>query len=148
MAERSNALMGKLTRKELSIAGAILYSCEGTRLRKNKRHKDNTYYWVIEFTNSNPALIKLFVAFLRKIIKIEESRLKGQLFIYSDLDKSKLEKFWLRVSGIARVNLNKTIILKSKNTKYKPNPNGTFKTRYHSKEAFQRLDTLIDSVLK
>lgn len=138
----------KLNNKELSIAGVILYSCEGTRLRKNKRHKGNTYYWVIEFTNSNPILIKLFLSFLRKIIKIDASRLKGELFIYRDHDRNKLEKFWSRTSGTSISNFNKTIILKMKNSRYKPNPNGTFKIRYHSKDAFQKLDRLIHNVLK
>jgi hypothetical protein len=35
--------MKEFSDKELKIIGAILYSCEGTRLRKNKRHKGNTF---------------------------------------------------------------------------------------------------------
>ncbi|RKY29823.1 MAG: hypothetical protein DRP74_08145 [Candidatus Omnitrophota bacterium] len=140
--------MNRFTNKELSIIGALLYSCEGTRLRKDKRRKNDVYYWVIEFTNSDSNLIKLFITFLRKIIKIDESRLKGQLFIYDDLNKKSLEKRWSRATGIPLVNFNKTIIFKSKNMKYRPNPNGTFKIRYHSKEAFQKLDYLVNKILK
>ena len=140
--------MKKITNKELSILGAALYSCEGTKLRRDKRRQNNVYHWVIEFTNSNPALIKYFVTFLRKIIKIDESRLKGQLFIYNDLIQKRVEKEWSVVSGIPLTNFNKTIILKSKNIKYKPNPNGTFKIRYHSKEAFRKLDSLVNKILQ
>lgn len=139
--------MTKFTKKELIIAGVILYRCEGTRLRKDKRREHNTYYWAIEFTNSDYCLVELFLEFLRKIIKIDESRLKGQLFIYDDLNRAKAEKKWSKVAGIPLRNFNKTIIFKFNNSKYKPNPNGTFKIRYHSKEAFQRLSALISKVL-
>jgi len=140
--------MSGFTKRELSIMGVILHSCEGTRLRRDKRRKDNAYYWVIEFTNSNPKLVKLFLIFLRKIIKIDELKLKGQLFIYDDLDKPELEKMWSKETGIPLNNFNKTIVLKAKNSKYKLNPNGTFKVRYHSKEAYQRLDLLVNQVLQ
>ena len=91
--------------------------------------------------------MRLFLSFLRRIIKIEESRLKGELFIYRDHEKNTLEKFWSRISGISLSRFNKTITLRAKNYKYKPNPNGTFKIRYHSKEAFQKLDSLIRNIL-
>ncbi len=136
----------KFTQRELSIIGAVLYSCEGTRLRRDKR-RSNIYYWVIEFTNSNFSLVKLFLAFLRKVIKIDETRLKGQLFIYDDLKTRILEKKWSTISGIALSNFNKTIVFKSKNIKFKPNPNGTFKVRYHSKEAFLKLKEILTRVL-
>jgi hypothetical protein len=139
--------MNKFTNKELSIAGAILYCCEGTKLRRDKRRKNDVYHWVIEFTNSNSNLIRLFLSFLRKIIKIDESRLKGQLFIYDDLDKKMLEGRWSKITGICLNNFNKTIVFRSKNFKYKPNPNGTFKIRYHSKEAFQKLRAITHRML-
>ncbi|MFH1576857.1 MAG: hypothetical protein ABID35_04895 [Candidatus Margulisiibacteriota bacterium] len=140
--------MRKFTNKELQIIGPILYSCEGTQLRKDKRRKNTTYYWVIEFTNSNPKLISLFVSFLRKIIKIDEKKLKGQLFAYKELDMAQLENYWSNISEIPQNNFNKTIILTQKNSKYKPNPNGTFKIRYHSKEAFKKLEKIANSILE
>jgi len=139
--------MKKLSNNKLSVIGSVLYSCEGTRLRRDKRRKNNVYHWVIEFTNSDSNLIKLFVEFLKRVIKIDKPRLKGQLFIYNDLSKKNLELKWSKVSGIPLTNFNKTIVLKAKNTKYKPNPNGTFKVRYHSKEAFHKLDSLIKKIL-
>jgi len=140
-------IKSKFSKKELAIIGAILYSCEGTQLRRDKR-RNNVYYWVIEFTNSNFKIIKLFVVFLKEVIHIDRSRLKGQLFIYDDVHRKELEKRWSKISGIPLVNFNKTIVFQAKNSKYRPNPNGTFKLRYHSKEAFQKLDTLIRNILE
>lgn len=88
------------------------------------------------------------MAFLRKIIKIDESRIKGQLFIYDDLNKRELENKWSKISGIPLRNFNKTIVFKSKNIKYRPSPNGTFKIRYHSKDAFQKLASLVQNILQ
>jgi len=140
--------MRHFTNKELRIIGSVLYKCEGTQLRRDKRRENATYYWVIEFTNSDPKLISLFLLFLRKIIKIDPKKLKGQLFGYGDMNIKRLEDNWSKISGIPMNNFNKTIILTQKNSKYKPNPNGTFKIRYHSKQAFKKLEKVIDSVLK
>ena len=80
------------TKKELEIIGTVLYGCEGTRLRRDKRRVNNVYHWVIEFTNTDPRLIKLFLLFMRKVLTIHEKKLKGQLFIYNDLDQDKVEE--------------------------------------------------------
>ena len=103
---------------------------------------------MIEFTNSNFYLVELFVTFLRKVIKIDELRLKGQLLIYDDLNKKELEKKWAAITNIPLSNFNKTIVFRSKNINYRPNPNGTFKIRYHNKEAFKKLDSLMNKILK
>ena len=136
----------RFSHRELSIIGAMLYLCEGTKLRKDKR-RNNVFYWVIEFTNSNYKIILLFIKFLKEILRIDKTRLKGQLFIYDDLKKEVLEKRWSRITAIPMNNFNKTIVLRAKNSKYKPNPNGTIKLRYHSKEAFKKLDVLINNIL-
>ena len=86
--------------------------------------------------------------FLRKVIKIEEARLKGQLFIYKDLDKDKIEQFWSEITRIHLTRFNKTMIFTPRGYKGKFNLRGTFKIRYHSKEAFQKLDRIIRKVLK
>jgi hypothetical protein len=131
-----------MEKESLKIAGLIAYLCEGTKLRKNKRYK-NTYYYAIEFTNSDPFLIKLFVEFLKTIIIVEESKLKCQIFIYNDLKKENLESFWSKVTGIQLNNFNKTIILRPKNMINKLNLRGTCKLRYYNKNAFLKLNELI-----
>lgn len=124
------------------MAGLIAYLCEGTKLRKNNKYK-NTYYYSIEFTNSDPVLVKLFIEFLRKIIKIDEPKLKCQIFIYNDLIKEDLEGFWSKITGIKLNNFNKTIILRPKNMTNKLNLRGTCKLRYYNKNAFLKLNELI-----
>jgi hypothetical protein len=131
-----------VNKNNLLTAGLIAYLCEGTKLRKNNKYK-NTYYYSIEFTNSDPFLIKLFVEFLRTIVIIKEPKLKCQIFIYNDLKKEDLESFWSKITGIKLSNFNKTIILKPKNMTNKLNLRGTCKLRYHDKSAFLKLNKLI-----
>ena len=134
-----------MTRKELQLAGALLYACEGTKLRRDSRYK-NTFIYAIEFTNSNPQIISLFLRFMIQELEIDIAKIKGQLFIYPDLDKKKVMQTWSHETGIPVVQFQKVIMLKAKISKFKPNPLGTFKLRYTGKEKFLKLQSIIDSV--
>ena len=131
-----------MNKTQLEFVGAALYKCEGTKLRKDKRFK-NTYYYQIEFTNSDPYLMKLFLDFLRKILKIDENKLKCELFLYQDQKMAFVEKRWKVELGLKSTNFQKTIELKTKTTLFKPNPFGTCKLRYNSKECFLKLNEII-----
>lgn len=130
----------------LRLAGLVAYLCEGTKLRKDSRYK-NTYHYVIEFTNSDPNLIKLFVDFMRQELDINETRVKCQVAVYDDLKIDEIELFWSKVTNIPLKNFNKTIIFKPKNLKNKLNLQGTCKIRYHDKQTFLRLNELITSYI-
>ena len=133
-----------MTKRELEFVGAILYKCEGTRLRKDKRHPDgNTFYYQIDFTNSDPLLINLWLEFLRKILKPKEERLRVSLHLYKDHNKNKLIAFWSSLTGIPKNQFYNTQIYCAKNPKYKPNPFGTCKIRYIDKKTYLKLDEII-----
>lgn len=134
-----------MTLKELRIAGAILYACEGTKLRKDARYK-NTYLYSIEFTNSEPRIIRLFLKFMKYTLSIDPSKIKGQLFLYPDLDQETVMKTWSMQTGIPLEQFQKIIMLKAKVSKFKPNPLGTFKVRYTNKADFLKLQSIIDDV--
>lgn len=133
--------------RDLMLAGAMIYACEGTKARKDSRY-ENRYIYAIELTNSRPETIKLFAKFLREVLVVKEERLRGQLFLYPDHNQEELIQYWSRVSGIATSQFQKVILLKQKNSKYKPNPLGTFKIRYNHKVDFFRLQDMISEVWK
>lgn len=139
------AILASMTRKQLEIAGAMLYACEGTKARRNPSWP-KSFIYAIELTNSNPKIIGLFAKFLSKILKVKHNRLRGQLFVYPDHDVNKLIAYWSEISGISVKQFQKPIILKQKNSKYKPNPLGTFKIRYNHKVDFLRLQKMIENV--
>ncbi|MDO8561512.1 MAG: hypothetical protein Q7S05_01660 [bacterium] len=136
-----------MTTKELRLAGALLYVCEGTKLRKDPRYK-NTYIYSIEFTNSDPRIIALFRRFMLEELNIKPEKIKGQLFLYPDLNQKRVMLEWSRKTNIPVRQFQKVIMLKAKVSRFKPNPLGTLKIRHSSKEKFLELQSIIDKVWK
>jgi len=134
-----------MTNKELKILGAALYACEGTKARRDYRG-ENRYIYSIELTNSDPNIIKSFSLFLRKIIKADWARVRGQFFTYPDLDEKKIKTFWSKASGVPLSQFQQSICLKEKFGKFKANPLGTFKIRYSCKTDFLKLQELINEM--
>jgi hypothetical protein len=85
------AEIGELTDREILIAGAIAYWCEGT---KTKPHRQN--YCVI-FTNSDPGLIRLFLRFL-DAAGVQRSDLVFSVYIHETADVAAAHRFWLEVA--------------------------------------------------
>jgi hypothetical protein len=131
-----------MDKMSLRISGLVAYLCEGTKLRKDNRYK-NTYLYVIEFTNSDPNLMKLFIKFMRQNLDIDENKIKCQVAIYDDINTKEIEKFWSNYLEIPICNFNKTIIFKPKNLGDKLNLRGTCKLRYYDKKTFFKLNELI-----
>lgn len=134
-----------MTRKNLIIAGAMIYACEGTKARRDFRYA-NRYIYAIELTNSRPETISLFSKFLKEIMDVDWTKVRGQLFLYPDHDKEKLIQYWAKVSSIPTSQFQQIISLTQKNSKYKPNPLGTFKIRYNNKVDFFKLQKIITGV--
>ena len=131
--------------KALTILGASLYACEGTKARRDYRSKTRLIY-SIELTNSDTRIIKSFSLFLKRIIKADWNRVKGQLFIYPDLNEKKLKSIWSNASQIPLSQFQQSIVLKEKTGKFKPNPLGTFKIRYSCKKDFLKLHEMIENL--
>ena len=131
--------------KALTILGASLYACEGTKARRDFRSKDRLIY-SIELTNSDVYIIKSFSLFLKKIIKADWGRVRGQLFLYPDLSEEKLRSTWSKASKIPLSQFQQSIVLKKKTGKFKANPLGTFKIRYSCKEDFLKLQGIIENL--
>lgn len=75
----------------MHVAGCMLYWAEGDKSR-------NT----IGFTNSDPAMIRFFVEFLRTFFDVtsENIRLKCSLFADHESRRSEIERFWLDVARL------------------------------------------------
>src|SRR3989338_6997162 len=58
--------------ERLKVAGSMLYWAEGTLKRQT-----------VDFANSNPDMIRIFLRFMRDICGINESRLRIYLYAYS-----------------------------------------------------------------
>jgi transposase len=86
------AEIGALTDRELVIAGAIAYWCEGS---KNKPHRRTDR---VIFTNSDPALIRLFLRFL-EMTGTPRTDVRFRVCIHESADIDAAQRFWLEVTG-------------------------------------------------
>ena len=75
--------------EQLRVAGTMLYLAEGAKRQG-----------AVDFTNSDPRLITLFLAFLRCICGVSETRLRAAIYAYADQDIRELHKFWSEHTGI------------------------------------------------
>ena len=108
----------KCSFKILKFVGTALYWAEGYKASEN----------MINFSNSDPAMIALMMKFFRDICKVPGTKFRGVVHIHPHLDKEKAEKFWSRVSGIPIKQFHKTQFGISRASKHKRDtlPVGTF----------------------
>jgi len=120
--EIANTLTGEQI--ELKIAGIMLYWAEGTL-------KGST----VDFANSNPAMIKIFLKFLRNICGIKEERLRVYLYTHENCNISKAISFWHSVTKISTDQFTKPYVRKGNpNTSNRKMLFGLIHIRYNDKK--------------
>jgi hypothetical protein len=119
------------------VAGVVAYWAEGA-----KRHKD------LSFSNSDPALVQLFIAWVEKYLGISRADLTAKLHLHSGQDEGERKSYWFAATGIPMGNFRKTYI-KPEGTEHRKNVlyNGTISVRVpRSGESLNRLTGWIDAV--
>ncbi len=81
----------RLSRRELWLIGTALYWAEGS---KEKSHKSGTG---LIFNNSDPAMIKLYIRWLREICLISYDHIHLSLYIHETKSRQieSIKRFWL-----------------------------------------------------
>jgi len=86
------AEIGTLTQRELLIAGAVAYWCEGAK-SKPHRQQERVY-----FINGDPKLITFFLRFL-DASGIDRAQVRYRIYIHETANVAQAERFWLEVTG-------------------------------------------------
>jgi transcriptional regulator with XRE-family HTH domain len=84
--------IGKLSDREILIAGAIAYWCEGAKA-KPSRHIDR-----VVFINSDAALIMFFLRFL-SAAGVSPDDLVLRVYIHENADAEAAQQYWLDLTG-------------------------------------------------
>ena len=90
------ARIGKLSDRDLLIAGTALYAGEG-----HKRDGGTA------LTNSDPAIILFFCEWLRRCFEPDESRLRAILYLHQGLDLEAATSYWSQLTGIPGTQFSK-----------------------------------------
>jgi transcriptional regulator with XRE-family HTH domain len=84
--------IGALTDRELLIAGAIAYWCEGAKSKPHRRSDR------VMFINSDPDLVRFFLCFL-DATGTARTDLRFRIYIHESADVPAAQRFWLEITG-------------------------------------------------
>ncbi|MEU7323282.1 helix-turn-helix domain-containing protein [Streptomyces griseoviridis] len=87
------AEVGSLSDRELFIAGVALYWAEGSKDKPHRRSE------VLQFINSDPQVIRLFLRWLESL-GVGRERLTLRVSIHETADVRGAERFWAGVAGV------------------------------------------------
>jgi hypothetical protein len=122
--------------EKLKMAGVFLYWAEGA-----KAYGRNCG---VDFANSNPKMIKIFVRFLREICRVDERRLRVYIYCYSDQAIENIKNFWYKLTNIPKSQFSKPYVkddfLPEKSGKMKY---GLVHIRYADKKLLYQIDDWI-----
>jgi len=118
----------KLTIKEqqLKTACLMLYWAEGA-----KSHLS------VDFANSDPLMIKIFIKFLRQIYQVNESRLRCLIYCYPSHNIQQLTKYWLKITNIPESQFIKPYIRQDGGNIRDKMKHGLIHIRYSDKRLLQ-----------
>ena len=97
----ARAQIAQLSESELFVAGVVAYWAEGS---KNKPWRTGAR---MSFLNSDPAMIRLFLAWPR-LLGVEEQRLQYRVCIHESADVTEAERFWAKVVGVDESSFDRT----------------------------------------
>lgn len=73
-----------LNKREFYLAGLFLYWGEGSKRQQA----------MLSISNTDPSVIKFFIVWLTKVLKVPKEKLKIQLHLYQDMNIKKEIQFW------------------------------------------------------
>ena len=85
--------IGEISEREILIAGAVAYWCEGAKSKPHRRSEQ------ISFINSDPRLISFFLTFLA-VAGVTSDRLICRVYIHETADVAAAQRFWLDLTGL------------------------------------------------
>lgn len=122
--------------KLLEAMGVMLYWAEGYKSSKALG---------IDFANSSPDMVFLFLKFLRRRYCFDEKRLKVLLYCYSNQDVPSIITFWSKLLNIPKTQFTKPYIRSDYREDARTMEHGLVHLRYSDKKLLLHLLNLIES---
>jgi len=99
----SSEHIGRMTKRELLIAGYFLYWAEGVKTTRT----------TISLANTDPAMIRFFIDWL-EMLGVHKNKLRARLHLYNDMDQEKEMVFWAKEIKFPKSQFRKPYIKQSK----------------------------------
>ena len=122
--------------KELDAIGAMLYWAEGYKTSKANG---------IDFANSDPQMVEIFIRFLRNRYIFEEKRLRAFIYCYSNQNLKALVEFWSKRLAIPPSQFTKPYVRTDYRQDGRKMQFGVIHIRYSDKKLLQDILNLIES---
>ncbi len=123
-------------REALHLMAASLYIGEGA---KRDDH--------LAFSNSDPQVIKTWMALLWRNFEIDESKFACQLMLSVGMPEQELKEFWSDVTGVPLKRFHKSSIKKNPGTIRREDYKGVCMVRYYSADIRRYLDALAKGMM-
>lgn len=125
--------------EELRAIGAMLYWGEGYKGSNEKPAKH------VDFANSDPDMIKLFLLFLRNNFDLDEKKFRILLYCYSNQNTKELIDFWSKETSIGSSAFTKPYIRSDSGMNVRKMKYGLIHIRYYDKKLLLEIKKMIDS---
>lgn len=83
------------------VSGVMLYWGEGDKASLHR----------VSLTNTDPAMIKIFMIFLKEVCGIDDEKIKAWLLLYPDLNEVECKEYWVKEAGLQGIAFNKSIVI-------------------------------------
>lgn len=107
--------------KTIKIFCSLIYWCEGVK----------DLYSIVNFTNSDPGIVKTFLALLRKSFEIDERKFRVCIHLHSYHNPKKQLEFWSNITEIPLKQFIKPFFKVNSGRRIRKDYNGCVSIRYH-----------------
>ncbi|WP_406190408.1 hypothetical protein OH733_22865 [Streptomyces griseus] len=103
--QKASDEVGAMSDRELFLLGVGLYWAEGSKSKPYRTQERVT------FVNSDPGMIKVFLAWLR-LVGVDDEHLRFDVLIHETADVAGAERFWAELTGAESAAFGKTSLKK------------------------------------
>ena len=121
--------------RELLIATTMLYYGEGAKNGST-----------VDFANSDPRTLTLFLKFLRIICRVDETRLRFYLYCFENQNATNLINFWTQHLKVKNDSFTKPYVRKNNGDLKRVMPYGALHIRYSDKRLLHKILSLINEI--
>ena len=132
----------QMSKYALLIIGAALYWGEGAKKMAESRVS-------LSFVNSDPEMIRIFMRFLREVIRVPEIKIRGGIHLYKNIDHTKARNFWAKITALPsdRFYIVNQVSRASKGKRGTTLPFGTLTLKVNNRKPYYIVKGMIDGLI-